>query len=286
LDGASSRDGVLAGICELGTEREGILPTGRVRCRDTLIPPSFNPSTVHGWLADCARSHSPPGGLPHFPRPNHLRLIDVGRQCLITAPIDARYLALSYRWGQVEMFPTKRGNINDRMREEGFSTNNVRIPRTIRDAMSITLRLGEKFLWVDSVCIIQDSGEDKKEQISQMASVYGRYTRTWQNSYVPTNKIDQAMPNSQSLLCQEMMQMQVSQVQILPLEGFHTERKTSKVFEWRVACHVLLIGERRLPGSPVLGHTKRNACRKGSCSFRMLRYRFIAAIRVFARIWK
>src|SRR5205814_10022874 len=79
LPGVSSRDGILAGIYKLETESEGILSTGRVRCRDTLIPPSFDPSTVHGFLADRARSHSPPGSLCHFSGLNHVLLIDIVR---------------------------------------------------------------------------------------------------------------------------------------------------------------------------------------------------------------
>jgi len=175
LRGGNHRDAIMPEIYELGTEVEYVLSTGRVKLLTTPIPTSFDPFAVHGWLGDCARTHNSSGDLPHIPESCQLRLIDVQRQCLVRARPDARYLALSYRWGQTEQFPTTKANITDRMRENGLPTNDIRIPLTIRDAISVTFKLGEKFLWVDSICILQDSDEDKREQINQMASVYGMH---------------------------------------------------------------------------------------------------------------
>lgn len=167
-----------ANLYELEAEGGYSLPTCRARYRMTLIPTSFKPSTARGWLADCARNHGSSGSLPYtVPRPKSLRLVDVWRQCLVEAPPDARYLALSYRWGQTELFPTTEANISDRMKKDGVHMDDARIPRTIRDAMAVTLQLRERFLWVDSICIIQDSESDREEQINQMASIYGRYHR-------------------------------------------------------------------------------------------------------------
>lgn len=42
------------------------------------------------------------------------------------------------------------------------------LPKTICDAVEITYELAIDYLWVDSMCIIQDSDEDKREQLSQM----------------------------------------------------------------------------------------------------------------------
>ncbi len=51
-----------------------------------------------------------------------------------------------------------------------------KVPKTIIDAMGFCEKLGEDYdyLWVDSLCTIQDSAEDKRLQISSMADVYSR----------------------------------------------------------------------------------------------------------------
>jgi hypothetical protein len=47
------------------------------------------------------------------------------------------------------------------------------VPKTIADAMSLVLNMGEHFLWVGSLCIVQDDIKDKRTQIPQMASIFG-----------------------------------------------------------------------------------------------------------------
>lgn len=46
------------------------------------------------------------------------------------------------------------------------------LPKTIQDAVLVTLGLGIHYLWVDAMCIIQDDEADKSHQISQMQTIY------------------------------------------------------------------------------------------------------------------
>ncbi|KAK0653488.1 hypothetical protein DIS24_g6002 [Lasiodiplodia hormozganensis] len=46
------------------------------------------------------------------------------------------------------------------------------LPKSLKDAITVTKRLNFRYLWVDSLCIIQDSDEDKSHEISNMANVY------------------------------------------------------------------------------------------------------------------
>ena len=48
------------------------------------------------------------------------------------------------------------------------------LPKTIADALIITQRLGLSHLWVDALCIIQDSSNDKASNIRSMDQVYAR----------------------------------------------------------------------------------------------------------------
>ncbi|KAF8534400.1 heterokaryon incompatibility protein-domain-containing protein, partial [Trichophaea hybrida] len=110
--------------------------------------------------------------------PGFLRVIDVLenriRSVAVGADVPLRYLALSYVWGGVQnvsMYQTTRGNVGQRLEVGGLE--GVEFPQTIKDAMQLVAELGERYLWVDAVCIIQDDDEDRSAQIQAMDVVYG-----------------------------------------------------------------------------------------------------------------
>lgn len=47
-----------------------------------------------------------------------------------------------------------------------------RLPRTIRDAIDLLRSLNQDYLWVDSICIVQDDERQKHDQISAMDRIY------------------------------------------------------------------------------------------------------------------
>lgn len=54
----------------------------------------------------------------------------------------------------------------------GFLTRDL-LPATIHDALTITEALQVPYLWVDSLCIVQDDDADKAKYNPRMASIYG-----------------------------------------------------------------------------------------------------------------
>jgi hypothetical protein len=69
---------------------------------------------------------------------------------------------------------------------KGITTSNL--PRTFQDAVTVTKKLGISYLWIDSLCIIQDSIEDWIAECPKMRAYY-------RNSYVTLSAFDS--PNSQ-----------------------------------------------------------------------------------------
>jgi hypothetical protein len=63
---------------------------------------------------------------------------------------------------------TSTDNIDKRM--EGILFQDL--PKTFKDAVVLTRALGIQYLWIDSLCIIQDSVSDWAAELSQMADVY------------------------------------------------------------------------------------------------------------------
>lgn len=80
-------------------------------------------------------------------------------------------MALSYCWGTGQTLVTTLENSASHMIEIPFQ----RLPQTIQDAIKITRNLGIRYLWVDALCIIQDSvdGKDFQQESSKMGSIYG-----------------------------------------------------------------------------------------------------------------
>ena len=103
------------------------------------------------------------------------RLIDVGKDdgeqsihVHLTSGEKTPYAALSYCWGHSQPVTTTTLNINDML--HGIATSTL--PQKILDAITVTRKLGLQYLWVDALCIIQDSASDKDEEIANMDRIY------------------------------------------------------------------------------------------------------------------
>ncbi|OTA87085.1 hypothetical protein M434DRAFT_375966 [Hypoxylon sp. CO27-5] len=134
---------------------------------------------IREWLLNCDLAHEckpPPSPTGESRMPT--RLLDVGTSTspairLITTngQPDSAYVALSHCWGNVPenlRFFTNRGNI--RSHEEGiyFKT----LPKTFQDAVTVTRGIGIQYLWIDSLCIIQQDIEDWGTNAGRMETVF------------------------------------------------------------------------------------------------------------------
>lgn len=129
------------------------------------------------WLRVCKEKHKDCQKSPPVTRleDGPARLIDVHTMENEVRVVDLssldevpRYFALSYCWGQTRCITTTTENLE----EMGHGLPLDQLPQTIRDAVSATRRLGCNFLWVDSLCILQDSKEDWVRESAKMGTVY------------------------------------------------------------------------------------------------------------------
>lgn len=83
--------------------------------------------------------------------------------------IPPSYVALSHCWGTgYHHLQTTLDNLDEHT--EGIKV--ASLSRTFRDAIAICQHLGELFLWIDSLCIVQDDHEGKAAEIERMQSIY------------------------------------------------------------------------------------------------------------------
>jgi hypothetical protein len=72
----------------------------------------------------------------------------------------------------VSVLRTDKSNRPQLELDEAFSLRSEQLPLVIRDVMELVARLGERYLWMDSLCIVQDDLESKHKQVLQMAAIY------------------------------------------------------------------------------------------------------------------
>ena len=92
------------------------------------------------------------------------RLIDLGApsappvtpKVIHTRGCQEQYIALSYCWGPTQLLSTEIGNLGEMEKSIPVEI----LPQTIRDAFLVARKLDIRYIWIDTLCIIQDSEED------------------------------------------------------------------------------------------------------------------------------
>ncbi|EXL75366.1 serine/threonine protein kinase [Fusarium oxysporum f. sp. conglutinans race 2 54008] len=79
-----------------------------------------------------------------------------------------RYLALSHCWGGSTSLSTLTSNI-DKFRSE---IPHEQLPLNFQEAIKVTRALKISYLWIDSLCIIQDDPEDWRREAARMGQVF------------------------------------------------------------------------------------------------------------------
>ena len=83
-------------------------------------------------------------------------------------PSDLEYMSLSHCWGSKPVISLSLTNIESLKR--GISVPDL--PKTFQDAVIVASWFQCQYLWIDSLCIIQDSIEDWRKESAGMRHVY------------------------------------------------------------------------------------------------------------------
>ncbi|ERF76247.1 hypothetical protein EPUS_04324 [Endocarpon pusillum Z07020] len=131
------------------------------------------------WITECWDRHQ----LCHSQLPKAkrqttrlpTRLIDVGTVSRPYARLvhssnlssETQYMTLSHCWGQTSSLVLRKDNFR-----KFIADISSELPIMYADAIQVTRELGIQYIWVDSLCIIQDSEEDWRHESAQMDKVY------------------------------------------------------------------------------------------------------------------
>ncbi|KAI8966188.1 heterokaryon incompatibility protein-domain-containing protein [Daldinia sp. FL1419] len=152
---------------------------------DDMIVESDSPATfalIRSWLEECRSSHKICRGNVISEPPK--RLLDVSvpstfeavRLCSTSNLHDKNlaYIALSHCWGQQQPLKTTLESLQENM--NGIRED--RLPPTFYDAVRTCRQLGIRYLWIDSLCIVQDDETDFEVECARMNSIYANAVLT------------------------------------------------------------------------------------------------------------
>jgi hypothetical protein len=149
--------------------------------RTTLEPSTRATESIllaNTWIQECVMSHP---GCREFKQHVRLptRLVRVQRDVIGASlvanicrgdmlPTDTLYLTLSHCWGTTKFLVTTSKNIC----QFEASLPVEKLTRTFQDALFATNELGFEYIWIDSLCILQDNIDDWRREAPLMGEVY------------------------------------------------------------------------------------------------------------------
>lgn len=130
------------------------------------------------WKTECLESH---GSMCHNPMKIwHTRpawLVDVTQMCVVPgddpAVGESSFVALSYRWGSKPSVGVIPESLPDLQRPGALDDSEASgwVSPLVRHAIYLTSVLGERYLWVDTLCIVHGDGTTA-EQLGLMGAIY------------------------------------------------------------------------------------------------------------------
>lgn len=135
---------------------------------------SFPLQLMDTWIRECVSNHAECRNFRNefFPT----RVLNVSLGNLSNDPflqvsdgrIQDKYLVLSHCWGSAPSLTTTTANLEIRKKSIPIES----MPANFRDAVWLTRKLGVHHLWIDSLCILQDSTLDWQVESECMGDVY------------------------------------------------------------------------------------------------------------------
>jgi Heterokaryon incompatibility protein (HET) len=143
------------------------IPTGKRTTGDTASECAF--MLASKWISSCFSNHQRCKKSPELTLP--ARVLDVKENVVRlyeTQGEGAPYVCLSHCWGPTQIITTTRDTMDEHKMGIPWSS----LPKTFQDAITLVRRLSLRYIWIDSLCIVQDDDDDWKKEARQMARIY------------------------------------------------------------------------------------------------------------------
>ncbi|KAM5341793.1 hypothetical protein ACJ41O_014824 [Fusarium nematophilum] len=174
-------------ICSPGFDPSPSVQMGLPQVSESSTTP-YQSKLINTWLRECDENHPKCKGIPNKDGPSPrkpfqlpTRLIDIGEppgfkiKLYETQPGDKienlRYVALSHQWGD----PNASNHFRTTTKNYAAHLSNMdlyKLPSTFKDAVIVARDIGIRYLWIDSICIIQGPDGDFNTESQKMEDVF------------------------------------------------------------------------------------------------------------------
>ncbi|TQV97484.1 heterokaryon incompatibility protein (HET) domain-containing protein [Cordyceps javanica] len=181
---------LLRGNIRLFTDRPLTVTGSLVSRRDIIGRPQLSglacestTGLLRRWVAACKEQHAKccetlsgdviDEARPENILPRRVLCVNDGRVCVVQSGQRlGPYVALSHCWGPTDKLPIRALKSNVGNFEWDIPWN--LLPKTYQDAITIVRAIGIPYIWIDSLCIVQDDHDDWLRESALMGSVYER----------------------------------------------------------------------------------------------------------------
>ncbi|KAL6407060.1 heterokaryon incompatibility protein [Ilyonectria robusta] len=210
-------------------------------------------SLAKNWIKDCVANHQQcnkvtPGkrwyptrllelGSPDRPG-RHWRLIETNH-----VAVEGPYITLSHCWGSAECMKLTTDNYASML----LGMPSTLLPQLYQDALHVAFNLGIRYLWIDSLCIIQTGDElaDWRHEVALMSEVYSNSFCNISAMDAPDSHHSMFCSRDPNSLCPEILHLAVNS-QVAPYLISHTTFWDSEVSLALVNTRAWVLQERLL----------------------------------------
>ncbi|KAF7952391.1 uncharacterized protein EAE97_001888 [Botrytis byssoidea] len=150
------------------------------------VPPKLSikkcKSIIDRWIKECDNEHSSccikaadeqalPSRLLDIRKRAHNAIILVevhGSNSSESRTAITRYATLSHCWGKIQLLKTTKNSLSKHKKGIRLSV----LPKTFRESIKVLQALRIQFVWINSLCIVQDDDADWKRESACMAAIY------------------------------------------------------------------------------------------------------------------
>ncbi|KAF2731579.1 hypothetical protein EJ04DRAFT_514522 [Polyplosphaeria fusca] len=132
---------------------------------------------ARAWLENCSHDHEVCQRQSMDAKTLPTRLLEIQSDGTSVCVVDTQelpgtaddvdYVAISHMWNDKDLTLS-----SDLLQSVGRQLPTEKLSTAVKDAIVATNRIGHRYLWVDSLCVQQDSEQEKQQECAAMASVF------------------------------------------------------------------------------------------------------------------
>ncbi|KAF4451232.1 HET-domain-containing protein [Fusarium austroafricanum] len=124
------------------------------------------------WMKRCIAEHTSKCESSLIEQVSPAWVIDTKDGCLVPGNDSRPFVALSYRWGSLTTRQMGEAAFKNMATPGSLLQDNAFLTPTVKDAIYTVREIGERYLWVDAICLAPNNEKQLAEQLQLMGAIY------------------------------------------------------------------------------------------------------------------